>query len=322
MSPTRRVEGPVIVGLDETERSRDAIPLARRLARELSVEMVPVYVHTMERLDALAGGPPDEVMRLAALDAEAQYERVRSLAEESGVTDVRLVNAPAAAQGLQEEALDTGAAMVVIGSSRRSGLGRVMPGGTADRLLSGCPVAVAVAPEGHADRKVDHGVIGAGFDGSSEAREAVRWAADLAGRSGAGLRLLTVHAPLAFGSTVAGGAYGAQTANQVLARDLLAESERLVESLAAEVRAEVGSFKDGDPGKVLVEQSEQVDLLVLGSRAYGPIKSVLLGSVSSAVLRGASCPVLVVPRGIDTPAGNPGQGSGTSAEPSRTPGRA
>src|SRR5215210_6637626 len=117
MSPLRRVEGPVIVGLDETEHSRDALPLARRLAGELSVEMVPVYVHTSERLDALAGGPPKEVMRLLALDADAQYERVRSLAEASGVTDVRLRHAPAAAQGLQEEALDSGAAMVVIGSS-------------------------------------------------------------------------------------------------------------------------------------------------------------------------------------------------------------
>lgn len=98
-----------------------------------------------------------------------------------------------------------------------------------------------------------------------------------------------------------GGAYGTQTADQVLAGDLQAESEQLAGALAADTSAQVLTFRDSDPGRVLVEQSEQVDLLVLGSRAYGPIRSVLLGSVSSAVMRGASCPVLVVPRGIDTP---------------------
>ena len=303
MSHADRVapDRPVVVGLDDTEYSRDAIPLARRLARELSVEVVPVYVHTLERLDALSGGPPKEVKRLAALDTETQYARVRSLAEEYGFTDVRLRRASAAAQGLQEEALDSGAAVVVIGSSRRSGLGRVMPGGTAERLLSGSPVAVAVAPREYADRSTGHRVIGVGFDGSPEAGEAVRWAADLAARGGAGLRLLIVHVPLAFGSTVVSGAYGTQTADQALARDLQTETEQLVDALPVEVSAEVLSFRDSDPGRVLVEQSEQVDLLVLGSRAYGPIRSVLLGSVSSAVMRGASCPVLVVPRGIDTP---------------------
>jgi nucleotide-binding universal stress UspA family protein len=42
-----------------------------------------------------------------------------------------------------------------------------------------------------------------------------------------------------------------------------------------------------------------VDLLVCGSRGYGPVRRVLLGTVSSALLRQASVPVLVVPRGDD-----------------------
>ena len=39
------------------------------------------------------------------------------------------------------------------------------------------------------------------------------------------------------------------------------------------------------------------DLLVCGSRGYGPVRRVLLGTVSSALVRQASVPVLVVPRG-------------------------
>ena len=53
----------------------------------------------------------------------------------------------------------------------------------------------------------------------------------------------------------------------------------------------------GEPCEVLVEQSARLDLLVLGSRAYGPLRHVLLGSVSAPVMREAHCPVLVVPRG-------------------------
>jgi nucleotide-binding universal stress UspA family protein len=50
----------------------------------------------------------------------------------------------------------------------------------------------------------------------------------------------------------------------------------------------------------LLEQSEHLDLLVLGSRGYGPLKRVLLGSISMSVMNAARCAVLVVPRGIST----------------------
>ena len=53
----------------------------------------------------------------------------------------------------------------------------------------------------------------------------------------------------------------------------------------------------GDPSEVLIERSDNLDMLMLGSRAYGPLRHVLLGSVSARVMREAHCPVLVVPRG-------------------------
>jgi nucleotide-binding universal stress UspA family protein len=42
---------------------------------------------------------------------------------------------------------------------------------------------------------------------------------------------------------------------------------------------------EGDPAQTLSEQSEHLDLLVPGSRGYGPLRSVLLGSVSAQVFR-------------------------------------
>jgi nucleotide-binding universal stress UspA family protein len=202
-------DGPLIVGVDESERSPDALVLGQRLAEDLPGVLMPVYVHTLEELDALmAGHHPEEVEELVAEHAKAKHQRVRALAKEMGTSDVELRQATSAAAGLHEQAVEADAALVVIGSSNRSGLGRVLPGGTAERLLSGAPVPVAVAPNGYAGRDAGDAVIGVGFDQSPESRRAVGWATALASRSGASLRLLAVHAPLAFGNVPAGGVYG------------------------------------------------------------------------------------------------------------------
>ena len=56
---------------------------------------------------------------------------------------------------------------------------------------------------------------------------------------------------------------------------------------------------EGDPAQPLSEQSEYLDLLVLGSRGYGPLRSVLLGIVSAQVIRESACATVVVPHGAD-----------------------
>ena len=62
-----------------------------------------------------------------------------------------------------------------------------------------------------------------------------------------------------------------------------------------------GEVLDGNPADVLRERSADVDLLVLGSRGYGPLRRVFLGSVSSKVLHGSQCPVLITPRSARKP---------------------
>jgi len=53
---------------------------------------------------------------------------------------------------------------------------------------------------------------------------------------------------------------------------------------------------EGRPVSLLQEQSSDLDLLVTGSRGYGPSRAALLGSVSRSLVRNASCPVVVMPR--------------------------
>ena len=57
----------------------------------------------------------------------------------------------------------------------------------------------------------------------------------------------------------------------------------------------------GDPAVELASASRELDLLVCGSRGRGPLRAVLLGSVTERLIRGAGCPVVIVPR----PTGQP-----------------
>jgi nucleotide-binding universal stress UspA family protein len=69
-----------------------------------------------------------------------------------------------------------------------------------------------------------------------------------------------------------------------------------VNSIDASLGAE-GRRLDGSPAREIAEACrEGVDLLVTGSRGYGPMTRVLLGSVSRRLVDEAPCPVLVVPR--------------------------
>jgi nucleotide-binding universal stress UspA family protein len=52
----------------------------------------------------------------------------------------------------------------------------------------------------------------------------------------------------------------------------------------------------GDPAVELIAASHELDLIVCGSRGRGPLRAVLLGSVTERLLRGAACPVVIVPR--------------------------
>jgi nucleotide-binding universal stress UspA family protein len=78
--------------------------------------------------------------------------------------------------------------------------------------------------------------------------------------------------------------------------------------LLAEVTAEqvgVGQvhrqLHRGDPVHEALGLGRESDLLVVGSRAGGPVARLLLGSVSSEVVRRATCPVLVLPPGARVP---------------------
>ena len=74
----------------------------------------------------------------------------------------------------------------------------------------------------------------------------------------------------------------------------------LDEALASlpEASSATDELLEGDVVDELAALDErEIDLLVCGSRGYGPVRRVLLGGVSRRLIRRAACPVVVVPRG-------------------------
>jgi nucleotide-binding universal stress UspA family protein len=75
------------------------------------------------------------------------------------------------------------------------------------------------------------------------------------------------------------------------------QARAAVSELGDDVPVEVEAMI-GDPVEILAGLTSHLDLLVCGSRGYGPLRAVLLGSVARRVAENARCPVIVVPRGI------------------------
>jgi nucleotide-binding universal stress UspA family protein len=62
-----------------------------------------------------------------------------------------------------------------------------------------------------------------------------------------------------------------------------------------------GELLEGPVAGALATAANDLDLLVCGSRAYGPVGSVLVGSVAKGLFHEASCPVVALPRGLGSP---------------------
>ena len=199
------------------------------------------------------------------------------------------------ARGLQRVAEEEEALAIVVGPSHRGEVEDVVPGSVGERLLHGAPCPVAVAPRGYwsdAFRGIHR--IGVGFVPSASLDEALCAATGIALRTGAAIRALSVvDLP---DSVTLGIRVGVQRPCADRPRRPQASLTRNLADVTSPVEI-TGEVVDGYADDELARLSEEVDLLVCGSRWGGPVGRVVLGSIAAGVLRKAHCPVLVVPRG-------------------------
>jgi len=273
----------VIAAFDGSPQSEDALALALRLREPSDGLLTLAFVVTGGRWHV---GPqvhrPD-----AAVPEEVafMFADARARAVPAGIrVRHRAPVAPSPARGLTELAETEDADLLVISSSRHAAPGRIRLERTAGRLLQGAPCAVAIAPGGlHETEEFHH--IGVAFDDSPEAHSALSVAYDLAVRNGAAMSLL-----------FAVPAIGPDPVRGEARRRAQAAFEAAAEAAPAGVNPRT-LLLDGEPAAAIRSACDGiVDLLVTGSRSYGPMYRALMGSVSEALTEGASHPVLVVPR--------------------------
>jgi nucleotide-binding universal stress UspA family protein len=290
----------ILIGVDASERSRDAVAFGRRLAIASGADVLLTCAFPYEDTGRAANGMYREYLRA---DAQGTVDGHR--AGLAGVPDERVqtrtVPRSSPARALHDVAESERPALVVVGSTHTGRAGRVRPGSTGERLLHGSPCAVAVVPDGyraHAEEPIRR--IGVGFDDSADAQAALATGAQLARALGARLEIIRVIHADVHGSTSAIGGPGYDILRVDIERRQREGLAETVAGLGADAGAEAVPL-DGDPAEELIARSAQLDLLIVGSRGYGPLRAVLVGGVSGKVMRGAHCPVIAVPRGVDAP---------------------
>ncbi|MGO9905010.1 MAG: universal stress protein [Solirubrobacteraceae bacterium] len=281
----------IAAGIDGFPEGRDAAALGHVLAQATGAEMMLVAVHSA----ALLPAPPELSFRRQRQEAERILREVRgSDAPGSRTATASDFSVPRALlRVVRRHHCD----LLVVGSTREGPEGRVQIGNRTRQLLGQFKCALAVAPRGlHADPPPLHR-IGVGYDGGPEAEAALALAACIALGAGAEVRLQAVvddrQPPFAWSGL--GGNLAAEW-DEVI-KDEMNEIREQAAAAARQTRAQVEvAVARGRPSDALLKLSETVDLLLIGSRRWGPTKRLLLGSTGEALMHGASCPVLAVPR--------------------------
>jgi nucleotide-binding universal stress UspA family protein len=283
----------IVVGFDGTPEGEDALALARTLAAP-GGRVIAACQYWYEPLTARVGksGPGPEAMRV---DADA------ALAGAPGGVERRPVPGASPARALQELAEEEAPDLIVLGSCHRGLRARALLGGTAERLLHGSPCPVAVAPRGYRD----HGGaaprrIVVGYRDEPEADMALLTARSIGRETGAEVTAVVAFNALAYAPmSPVMPAYNSWTedARAAVEADTANHQAELLDGGTVPTRT-----VEGEATAILRRSAEDADLLVMGSRAYGPVRRVIIGSVAHRLLaEGLPCPVLITPRGADQP---------------------
>lgn len=266
---------PVVAGYSGLD-SAPAVQLGALLARVLGEPLVlaTAYRYEPAALSARALPAPENERRADA--AEASLQRARLFAGRDADVRERAVPAASIADALADLACEVAACMLAVGRDS---------GGHVTRSLlrrAPCPVAVAplsvpLAPGAPVER------IGVAYDSSPMARWALHAAIGIAVAADARIVLLAA-AP-----TTEHAATWLHVARLAVAGKAPCESCALA----------------GDAPAALARASQDLDLLVCGTRGRGLPVAAMLGSVSAHLVSHAHCPVIVVPPAVALSAASP-----------------
>jgi nucleotide-binding universal stress UspA family protein len=295
----------ILVGYDDSDQSKDALALGKQLADASRAELVVAGVFQFD--------PIWREYDPHFHEEEAEYARKIEAAAKSVGAEPEAFPSSSPARGLHQLAEEIDADLILVGSAHHGRVGQALAGSVGVALLNGSPCAVGIAPLGYRDRAREGiAAVVVGVDGSPESRLAFEAASELASATGAKLRLVAVAETPLMGTGKGGGEgwHELKEAIEQSTRERLAEARDSVPE-GIEVEATLVS---GEPAEALVNAARAPGtLLVVGSRGYGPLRRVLLGSVSARLVRSAACPLIVTPRGMHETGGRRLRGKAEAA---------
>lgn len=273
----------VLVGVDGRPSGRDAVALASRLT-DPSGKLTLAHVHSGEL-------HPSHIVT-PALAREERTASQRLLETERAACDVQAelvsIVSMSPGGGLHRQAEEQNVDLLVVGSCSHGLFGRAMLGDDTRACLNGAPCAVAIAAVGFGADPKPLTRIGVAYNGSPESTAALAQARELARPGTAEIRALEVVSIPTYAYTG-------------LMAPAIGDSIDVVLQEAVNRMHELsdvdGSAVYGLAGEELAAFGEELDLLIVGSRGYGPVKRLILGSTSNFLERHARCSLLVLPRG-------------------------
>ena len=291
--------GKIICGVEESDGARDAVRVAKWLARELGRQLV--LVHAVRAADGVAVAPPPYSYPHASDEEEMGQAADRTLDQLmldsglSGSVERRVETGDPAivlAQIAEEEPVD----LIVVGTGRRGLVASAILGSVSTAVVSRAPCPVVAVPPA---ARLGSGSLVCAVDDSAEARSAVRVARRLADELG--VDLLVAHAvatpPVPSASAVPGGPAEVTDAERRRAEELLA-ALAFEHGLGTDVERRVAFGSEAEAVAQLADE-EDAALVVVGARRRGALMSLVAGSVSFDLRASSSRPTVVVPAGAD-----------------------
>lgn len=282
----------IVVGADGSPEGKDAVVLGAAIAAATGAGLT--LLGAFPPFPIADGAASDRTSQAGSVDRQLSKLR-RRFAPSAHVTSVGDGNA---ARALLNEAQSWHANLIVIGSSRHAEMGRCAIGKTGRRLLNKVPSALAIAKRGLHQEAFALSRIAVGYDGAPESDRALQFADTLAVYANAGLFIETVNKDPVFPFLQGGSPTPA----------LLEETRKGIElealSVAKRAAAQTTATSNvnasiGEPGAVLRDISEGVDLMVIGSRRWGVLPRVLLGGVGEALASDCGASLIIASRPAD-----------------------